>query len=75
MKRTGTPKKVLATLFLHASVNLTPGDFGQNINADGSNPSLINNLLWGECLRGDANMVDRNTKLLERFDHPTRIVR
>jgi hypothetical protein len=75
MKCTGTPKKVLATLFPPSGSELDAGDLGQNVNADGSNPNLINDLLLGECFRSDAVTVERSTKLPERFDHPTRILR
>lgn len=75
MKFTGTPKKVLATLFLHASGKLDSSDFGQNVNARWSNSDLIDHLLLGEGLRRDPIVLEGSTELRKRSNHPEGILR
>src|ERR1700693_1506861 len=63
MKCTGTPKKVLATLFPRIR-KLDACDFGQNVDPHRSNSNLINHLLAGECLRCDPIMVEGSANFL-----------
>ena len=54
---------------------LDASDFGQNVDAHGSNSNLIDHLLPSQCFAGDAIMIHGSTKLLERFNHTEGILR
>jgi hypothetical protein len=70
MKCTGTPKKLLPTLFFHASEKSTAvSDFGQNVDAHESDANLIDHLLprKGFCIY--SIMIQGSPKFFERFDY------